>query len=203
ESVQSLRKKDYVDAETTLTDAEFVASELEDDEVNVTYRNEEDIPFEVISEVTIDSSKISDSVLNKVLHDLHGYVIPANEWFTILHDMILDDELTYSTKEASMIASSLYELFLTSNFDIVDRHKHSFPPANSKAGLDAFVDRKKNTDLSVVNSNDIAFVLETFKQDDELVVTLNAASHGFTYEYDQEKENIGSRTLFRYSSSML
>lgn len=202
ESVEPLLDTNYIDKDTTSINLIGIAAQLQEGDAQLVYSDEDEIPFKTISEVRIDPTKLEEPNIKQAVMDLDGFVLPANGSFSFLEDVIIDEEADYPGKDTTLIGSGFYELFLQTNFEIVERSKHLGVPANIDAGMDAVINIKDNKDLVVINPNDISFMVSTSEEDEEMVLKLEATLDKFGFDNELEKEKITPQTIYRYSHDL-
>lgn len=204
-ALRDLKEKSYINYDAILTQLEAQASELAEGNILLEYLDESAIPLETIAEVKIDLPMYSNAVMTYALEQLEEVVIAKDEQFSLLDTVQFPEKLTTSNKELSIIGTALYELFLHSNFMIVERHQHLRLPTYAEAGTDVQINRQKEDDLIVVNKNDRSMRLEvTREEEDVLLAKLLAAPADTTYELDVETiKNVKERTVYRYSKELL
>lgn len=199
-AVKEFRSRDYIDTDIIFDRIEEIASELGTDSIPISYVDEENIPFETVAEVELEIPKLSNAVLHFAVKELDDVIIEKKSTFSFIHAVDFPKAIGATSKEMSFLGTALYQLFLHSTFDIIERHQHVTVPNYAKAGLDAEVnvDQKKN--LIVYNNDVISYKLDVNIEGDYVVASLLASPRERQTQYEQkEAEEIEQRTIYRYS----
>ena len=203
EVIQTLSDLDYFDLEETFSTLTSIASQLEEMDASITYIEGKEPPLESIAEAEMQIPQLSQAVLTYAIEELNDYIIGPNDTFSFLQVVNFPDALTTSTKEISFLATALYQLFLQTNFDIVERHAGVMVPSYSKAGLDAVVNDQEKKDLVVMNPGKISYKIEVSKTNDQLQFALKSMPLDTTYKYETKHvKEIKQRTVYRYSKKL-
>src|SRR5699024_5520763 len=101
------------------------------------------------------------------------------------------------------LATALYNLFLQTNFDILERHASLTVPSYAEAGWDAVVSGVEEKDLIVMNPEKVSYKIEATETNDQLQVALKAMPSDYIYKFETKHvKEIKQRTLYRYSKKL-
>ncbi|WP_188048521.1 G5 domain-containing protein [Bacillus sp. CH30_1T] len=92
-----------------------------------------------------------------------------------------------SQQDLSTIASSIYELVLRTNFEVIERHRGRELPDNIELGFEAIVNHEQGQDFSFMNPNDASYIVSFHRQGDSLFLTLSGVE--IPYEIIVERRN--------------
>ncbi len=99
----------------------------------------------------------------------------------------------------NMVASGIYEVFLKSDFEVIERHISSDVPVKERIGYDINISQGNNLDLVVFNPNDQEYNLELTIENGILVVRLFGVPLSAKFEVTVETEEFKPKTIKRYN----
>src|SRR5690625_1315893 len=202
-ALQALSKLNYINVDKTVDHLITIVSQLEESDASIVYMKDKEIPLETITELEIEIPELSDAVLTYAIDKLNDHVIKAGDTFSFLQTVTFPEALLSSTKETSFLATALYNLFLQTNFEILERHANETVPSYTKAGQDVLINVLESKDLIVKNLDNTSYEIKVTKSKGQLQMPLKGMPQETTYEYKTKKLNeIGQRTLYRYSKKL-
>jgi hypothetical protein len=99
-----------------------------------------------------------------------------------------------------LLASNIYKLILSSNFQMIERHIGTKLPENISLGYEAKVDPKLNWDLSFYNSNEEAYKIEIYSDGQSLIFDLVGVPFLYQYEIlESDLQEFSPKTIKQYS----
>src|SRR5699024_5459028 len=202
EVVQELRSYSYIDADATFAAATSIASELGEGELPLIYIDEDNVPFQTMEELDITiPDELSDAVMTYAVKELNDQLISSNELFSVLDAITFPGNLNHSNIEMSFIGSSLYELFLHTDVQFIERNIPITVPSYGKSGLVVEVNRNKEKDFTVFNASEFPLKIVAEKNEDVLTLSIQSTKIEKTYGYEVTQiEEIEPRTLYRYNN---
>lgn len=132
---------------------------------------------------------------------LDGLVIEAEERFSLLDTMKAIEVLPTGGESLNSLATVLYQLFLETNFQIVERHSSLTLPSHTLVGLNAVLLPNK-ADLIVENKNYYPYTLKLSFQSNELKASLTGLT--FPYQYTaiiKDQRVIEPRKIVHFSAT--
>src|SRR5699024_5668574 len=201
EAVKEFTERKYIDTKKALQTIEELASGLGEESVSIAYLEEDKIPLIDLVTIEVAVLDLSNAVLTYAVDELDGLVIGPEETFSLIHAVDFPEALVTTAREMSFLGSVLYQVFLQTDFDVIERHAHTKLPDFAEAGLDAEVIVDQEKDFVVHNEELFSYRLTADLEADELKLGLQAATESNNFEYEQtEIEEIEQRTVFRYST---
>lgn len=153
----------------------------------------------IVSEAYITNFVFSDT-LKQMVSILNGTSIEPRQTTSFL-TMVPESAHSHSY-EMSVIATGLYQVFLETNFEVIERHISQFLPEYSDLGLEAFVSFPSH-DLRVYNPNYISYVVEMNLQSDLLHLKLTGIPFETSYRIEKEKEqSFDPKTVLQFSANV-
>ncbi|USK53924.1 VanW family protein [Cytobacillus solani] len=143
---------------------------------------------QVINQVTLDLNTIDFD--EKFMEQLKDFDIEPSSQFSLLSQM---DELglgDVSIETMNILASSIYELILPTNFLVIERHISENLPAYAKLGYEAKVNPEMDMDFIFMNENDGSYKVSIEKTDSNLVISLIGPSFLNQYKIIEKDEKI-------------
>jgi hypothetical protein len=108
--------------------------------------------------------------------------------------------VTFSPEAASMLATTIYEAILSSNFTIVERQTGVILPEYASLGIEAKVDLDNHLDLVFVNPNNASYEIKLQRQDNTLTAKLIGSKFLYDYKINlAEKQEFKPKTIIQYS----
>lgn len=204
ESFKALQELDHIDYDATIERLKEAASELSNEPVPLVYVNEDDLPFETIEQVAKDiPDHLSNAVISYTVNELKDFMILPDKSFSLLDSVTFPGEFNNSAQELSFIGSTLYELFLHTDVDIIEKNTPLNVPSYTQAGLAAEVDREQEKDLVVFNNDSIPLKIDAEIKDGQLLMSLETIRMENNYQYEVTQiEEIEPRTIYRYSNKL-
>lgn len=197
---------------TTITPADFQMDKLKDELLfaakNLT-TGSHSIRLEHFSATNNESDLLTvNEVKLDYSDDLAWFLNESLELEPVSHYSLLDDIKTktddsFSPLTLSKIATAIYELILPTNFVVVERHVSNELPSYSELGFEATVDGKLNQDLVIANPNDMGFLIEFTKREDQLIVSLKGT--GFLNRYvirAEDQESFKAKTIRQFNPQL-
>lgn len=132
---------------------------------------------------------------------LNDFVVDAEAAFSLLETMNEVNALPTEGESLNLIATVLYQLFLETNFQIVERHSGLTLPSNTPVGLNAVV-RPDKADFIVENKNYYPYTLKLSFQNNELNASLTGLA--FPYKYTpiiKDERVIEPRKIVHFSAA--
>ncbi|MCA1318743.1 G5 domain-containing protein [Bacillus tianshenii] len=194
-----------LDSEKLLNDLMAVATVLDSD--NHTFSVLDYLLDDsLVEKTTIDSiMKVSDEkVLKELKEGLSSkeMIVPAGQVFSV-HDWLLKENVMLSDEASSIVASMIYQLSASTNFNVLERHISSDLPEWAVAGYEARMERGK-MDLVLENPNKNNFTVTFSIDSSTLLGTLNGPALPYVYKIEEEnKESYSPKTIVQYSASLL
>ncbi|WP_158318892.1 VanW family protein [Robertmurraya kyonggiensis] len=97
--------------------------------------------------------------------------IEPTSQFSLLE--FVDDEIgAVSPLTLSKIATGIYNVFLPTNFDFIERHISNELPEYAELGFEAKADQDLKLDLVFSNPNEFSYLLEFEKKNDDIFISL-------------------------------
>ncbi|WP_041580644.1 VanW family protein [Bacillus sp. 1NLA3E] len=154
---------------------------------------------EVLSEATI-TCDYTPLELGILVERLSPIKIEGYSQVSLLKLIEAQKLATFSPEAASMLATTIYEAILSSNFTIVERQTGVVLPEYASLGMEAKVDLDTHLDLVFVNPNDASYEIQLQRQDNTLTATLNGSKFLFDYKINiAEKQEFKPKTIIQYS----
>ncbi|MGG4037930.1 VanW family protein [Heyndrickxia ginsengihumi] len=128
--------------------------------------------------------------------------IPAQSAFSLLDVTKMDPAVTYSENDLSMIATTIYQAILTTNFEIIDRYISSELPSYAVLGEEAKVVPNK-LDFVFINPNTSAYKLHFAYSNHTLSVSVVGTP--FLEKYKILKKNyktFSPKTVVHYNKTL-
>lgn len=154
---------------------------------------------QVISEFQLDSAFVEnelDLFIGKTIE------LEATSQFSLL-DYVKDEIGAVSSLTLSKIATSIYEVILPTNFEMIERHISSELPEYAALGFEAKVDPELNYDLIFSNGNEWSYFIEFEKVDDVFITYLKGPTLLNQYILLQEdKESFKPKTILQFNSEL-
>lgn len=128
-------------------------------------------------------------------------IIPASQFS--LNKLLEDrEQLQADPGYLNMVASGIYEVFLQTNFEIIERHISSDVPVKERIGYDAIISQGRNMDLVVLNPNDQEYSLELSIENGSIAVNLVGVPFSGKFEVMVKTEEFKPKTIKRYNPLM-
>ncbi|GIN60282.1 hypothetical protein J27TS8_02750 [Robertmurraya siralis] len=154
---------------------------------------------QVISEFQLDSAFVEnelDLFIGKTIE------LKATSQFSLL-DYVKDEIGTVSALTLSKISTSIYEVILPTNFEMIERHISSELPEYAALGFEAKVDPELNYDLIFANGNEWSYFIEFEKVDDVFITYLKGPTLLNRYILLQEdEESFKPKTILQFNSEL-
>lgn len=153
---------------------------------------------ETVAEATIANLN-STLLLPEMVEKLNGYVIKAQEPFSLLDALKQVGIEPVEGEQLNIVATGLYKAFLQTNFEIFERHIGLSLPEYAELGFDAIV-LPKNADLKIFNSNYYDYKLALSFENNQLSVLIEGLPLPYLYEIVQKnKKEIEPRKIVHFS----
>ena len=169
----------------------------------VDYMNEEAKPLftdQVISKVTREKLGVEHHVLLLWLSQHPVAEIKGNSQFSV--QKFLEGAKDLSPQSASILASAIYELVLSTNFEIVERHISRELPLGTTPGLEARLDFQRYNFL-LYNPNFNDYKLEFQVANGGFTIILKGVPFVQKYIYEHgETEFFDPKTIVHYSNDV-
>ncbi|MGM0853319.1 MAG: G5 domain-containing protein [Bacillota bacterium] len=142
--------------------------------------------IETISEINMEGLTITPGIQNFV--DTYPEIeIEGTSPFSLLKFIENEGFSGASKQDLSTIASSIYQLVLRTNFEVIERHRGRELPNNIELGFEAFVNQEQGQDFSFMNPNDASYTVSFHRQGGLLSLTLTGVE--IPYEIIVERRN--------------
>lgn len=141
----------------------------------------------------------SEENLSYLADALNGAVINGHSVFSLLDILAERTTTPAKSKELNILASSLYELLLQTNFSILERHISREVPDYAELGLEAMAVPNK-ADLKFANPNIYDYEIAAAYENNLLTISLTGIPFLYTYDVVTEEEVIEPRTIVHFSS---
>lgn len=129
--------------------------------------------------------------------------IPSKEGFSFLETLKKADNLSISNNGATFIASTVYEVVLHTNFDILERSISDTKPINIPLGYEAKI-IEDEMDLRFFNPNPLSYQLAFKIEKSELIVSM--VGKPFPHPYKAlltEEQRYKPKTIVQYSGQLI
>ncbi|OIJ10575.1 hypothetical protein BKP37_18770 [Anaerobacillus alkalilacustris] len=156
-------------------------------------------PIEVVAS-SVTTNFESTFLLPRWVEQLDGVVIDARSRFSLLQTMADIGAVRTETESLNVLATALYNLFLETNFQFIERHGGRALPNYADAGYYSVV-KPDQADLIVENPNYYSYTLKLALVNNELTASLEGVSlpYQFTAVTKNEKV-IAPRKVVHFSS---
>lgn len=204
EVIQQLTAREsYIDTNQLFRQLTQLAADLQEDVVTLPYIEGKALPLKTVTQVELASDNMSDVVLKYIIEQLNGYIIAGNDAFSFIEAVPQNTNIITTDDEIKAVASTLYEAFLYTNFQFVERHAHVYKESKGSLGLDTYINYKEKKDLIVINPNQFAYQINVELEKNGLVLIIKTLDEieRITYEVSDE-EAIPFRTMYRYSKEL-
>jgi hypothetical protein len=193
-------------------DTSLLKQELEEDirslatskrtyDMNDFFREEKKLEMTTVAEVLLDGGEAS--YFAEWVAALDGYVIEPLHLFALQDALKQQGVPVFTSSGLDILATGFYQLFMQTNFDLLERHTSLTLPYNTTVGYAAAMS-PNSMDLKVLNPNYYAYEVEASYQSGLLNLALQGKS--FIHSYSLEVENveqINPRTIVQYSNRRL
>lgn len=180
-----------------------LASELQENEVEIVYQTEPSREMETTAEVTVSLPQLSETIVQSISENLTGTLIEKESTFSFLDAVTIPGGSEEFEEELNAVATGLYRLFLQTNVDIAEHHSQGSVPDYGEPGVEVLVDRLGEKDFIVSNSNDYAYLLETEVDAHAIHLSLKTFPLDVTYSfYTDNEKHIEPRTIYRYTTDL-
>lgn len=156
---------------------------------------------QIINQVTLDLNTTHFD--EKFLDQLKEFEIEPSSQFSLLSEM---DELgiDHATIETmNILASSIYELILPTNFLVIERHISENLPAYAKLGYEAKVNPETDLDFIFMNENDGPYKVYFDKTNANLVISLIGPSFLNQYKIiEKDKKTFKPKTIVQFNPQL-
>lgn len=156
---------------------------------------------QVINQVTLDLNTIHFD--EKFLDQLKDFEIEPSSQFSLLSEM---DELgiDHATIETmNILASSIYELILPTNFLVIERHISENLPPYAKLGYEAKVNPESDLDFKFRNENDGPYKVYFDKTNSHLVISLIGPSFLNQYKIiEKDEKTFKPKTIVQFNPQL-
>lgn len=200
-ATQYLHKQTHLNTDALEIELINIAENLEEDEISLTYDDESAIPFEMIAEVEIDLSNLPDHIIERAADEIDGYTIEPESAVSYLKNLSIYS-LLIDDIENTTAATGLYELFLKTNFEVVERHTSLHYDEKKETDVEAYVHQAKNKDFIIHNPNDIAFILRAEPNKETITLRLESTFDEVSFDYEVKTKKINYRTLYHYKKGL-
>lgn len=190
-----------VDVEQTVKLIEEVVSYLGEHEIEGIMTAEALLIEEVIAE---ESWTIPEDFLHLsfFIDEINGLEIPANTQFSF-NEQVANEVSHFGQEEGNFVASMIYSLVLQSNLELVERVSQGEIPSYSEAGIEAYVNPKKNIDFVIYNPGPTSYKFSAEQVGTELNMKLLSppvqTSHSYTIENETD---VKYQTIVRYDADL-
>ncbi|OIJ18366.1 hypothetical protein BKP45_12380 [Anaerobacillus alkalidiazotrophicus] len=157
-------------------------------------------PIEVVAS-SVTTNFESTLLLPRWVEQLDGVVIDGRSRFSLLQTMADLGAVRTETESLNVLATALYNLFLETNFQFIERHGGRVLPNYADAGYYSVV-KPDQADLIVENPNYYSYTLKLALVNNELTASLEGVSlpYQFTAVTKNEKV-IVPRKVVHFSST--
>ncbi|MED3549166.1 hypothetical protein [Cytobacillus praedii] len=156
---------------------------------------------QVINQVTLDLNTIDFD--KKYMEQLKDFDIEPSSQFSLLSQM---DDLglgNTSSETMNIIASSIYELILPTNFLVIERHISENLPAYAKLGYEAKVNPEMDMDFIFMNENDGSYKVFFEKTNSNLVISLKGPSFLNQYKIiEKDEKTFKPKTIVQFNPQL-
>lgn len=156
---------------------------------------------QVINQVTLDLNTINFD--EKFMDQLKDFEIEPSSQFSLLSEM---DELglgNASIETMNILASSIYELILPTNFLVIERHISENLPAYAKLGYEAKVNPETDLDFIFMNENDGPYKVYFDKTNTNLVISLIGPSFLNQYKIiEKDEKTFKPKTIVQFNPQL-
>lgn len=148
---------------------------------------------------TITISNVDSELYNLLESKLENksIEIKGDSYFS-LNDYLSDTEL--NNQSLSIIATGIFELILTTNFNDIDKNNNDSLPVYADEGMDVLID--ENNDLTFYNPNKHSYQINIVVIDNTIQFTLIGIPFICDYEVEIEKTVIQKDTIYRNDDSL-
>ncbi|MEK3934053.1 VanW family protein [Sporosarcina sp. FSL W7-1349] len=141
--------------------------------------------------------------LEQLANELDGTAIEFNTAFSIMEFAKMDETVTATNEDLTLLASALYGAVLRTNLDVVERNIGNALNPFVPAGFEAAINQQLGLDFEVRNPNHTPFRIKMEVTVDQIRVALVSLPLQYTYEpYVAKTEKFTPRTVRRYSASV-
>lgn len=200
-ATQYLHKQTHLNTDALEIELINIAKNLGESEISLTYDDESAIPFETIAEVEIDLASLPDHIIERAAQEIDGYTIEPESAVSYLKNLSIYS-LLIDDIENTTVATGLYELFLQTNFEIVERHTSLHYDDKKETDVEAYVHQARNKDFVAHNPNDIAFILRAEPTKESMTLRLESTFDDASFDYEVKTKKIDYRTLYRYKKDL-
>lgn len=137
---------------------------------------------DIVSEVEWGGVDVTPGVDAAVLA-LSEVEVASKGQFSFLKQLRENGIEDITSEELSLVASLLYELFLKTNFAIMERNQGSELPEHVDLGLEAKVDLSSNQDLIFANPNEFPYTMTMERTETGIRARLQGIKFIYRYRY--------------------
>lgn len=161
------------------------------------YINGENNNDQVVNEAVVKLAN-ANKELQELLASPLKIEFPSQNQFSLLKFMEKKNN-SISAETNSMIATSLYNVILPTNIEIIERNISKQLPSYATLGFEAKVDRETNTDFVIANPNDFPFYVELSLQNGNLYAALKGTKLLNKYTISvKDKETFKPKTIKQF-----
>jgi len=203
EIIENVSNKRFSEFQEELLEKDLIgaASQLEADNLELNLINYLKIGESiVVSEATIETidSQMGVNEWKKAVRELR---LPPNQPFSLLQ-FVEDNGIEATDETLSIVATSIYEAILSTNFEIIERHISEHLPAYAKLGFEAVVKRGEK-DLIIYNNNPFEYLFRFDITGDGFKVEMVGPKLPYEYKVERtEEEEIKPRTIKQFDSKL-
>ncbi|BAQ11590.1 vanw like protein [Bacillus sp. OxB-1] len=143
------------------------------------------------------------SALEQLANEIDGTAIEFNTAFSIMEFAKMDETVTATNEDLTLLASALYGAVLRTNLDVVERNIGNALNPVVPAGFEAAINQQLGLDFVMRNPNHTPFRIKMEVTGDRIRAALVSLPLQYTYEpYVAKTEKFNPRTVRRYSASV-
>lgn len=144
-------------------------------------------PIETISEINVKGLPLTPG-LQQFIDTYSEIEIGGNSPFSLLK-FIEEEGFTGATdQELSTLASSIYELVLPTNFEVIERNQSRELPDGIELGFEAYVNKEQGNDFIFSNPNEGSYTITLQWQGDLLSISLTGAELPYIVTVERRNE---------------
>ncbi|GKV54429.1 hypothetical protein NCCP2222_03760 [Sporosarcina sp. NCCP-2222] len=140
-------------------------------------------------------------ILIEAIRSLDGAEIKGHQVFDLTEELGETEVAPLSDSELTILASTLYQAVLQTNFAIEERAISSSLPPAVEVGFEAAVNRRLGIGFSFLNPNKADFVLHTEVKANELLISIEGLPLVYQYEpYIERVDTFKPRIIKQFSA---
>lgn len=166
------------------------------------------VPKKLMQKQTVSQAiiKLSDEQvadLSTWLTKQKKITIPGNTQFSLLANAKENDLVDFSNDSLSLLGSVLYEMFTSTNFEILERHTSRELPKWAQLGYEARILNEK-LDLVLFNPNYLSYDVKLEMKNNELHASLEGEPFLYSYSSSvKDPQQFKPKIVVQYATSLL